>query len=77
MSTINASSWIFNVNSELNVIRLPTIKFGSSSFTEFLENMIFGIIVSVRLIWINKFDLVYINSWPVFSTFMISRVLKF
>ena len=68
--------WDFKLHESVEVIRVYSIRAGNSYFKKVLENVSFGVFA---FLFLNKrftFDACYINSWPLFSTFLITNRLK-
>ena len=69
-------SWKYEINDSINVIRIPSVSNNNSTFMKIIENFSFGISAYIYLFFRKSFDICYMNSWPLISTFLISSALK-
>ena len=61
----------------IKVMRLRTPVSNNSSFiSRFLENIVFGLRVFIKILFSKKYDSVYVNAWPIFSIGLIGLACK-
>lgn len=70
------TGWKYGIESSIHVVHLPSFAGNSSVLMKILENISFGVSAFLYLSFKKSFASCYMNSWPIFSTFLISTILR-
>ena len=66
-----------NIEQPHRILRcFATISFQSKLYSRFLENITFGITSGLALLFLQKPDVVYANTWPIFATGILMAVAR-